>query len=101
MRLVRKSTKKFGLRSVTITVNGERLFAVEGESIASALLSNGIEVFGSSIQSGSPHAPFCFMGTCQACALRTNDRWVLACETRIKEGMLIKTSTCKQSDARV
>ena len=92
MRLFRKSRAPDD-HPIAVIVNGKRLVAIAGESVVSALLTNGIETFSLSLKSSAPRAPFCFMGACQDCTVRVNGRSVLACQTLVEDGMRIDVTS--------
>ncbi|SCX90954.1 (2Fe-2S)-binding protein [Microvirga guangxiensis] len=74
-----------------LTVDGNTVEAVEGDSLLAVLLLNGKAVrhleFG-----GAPRAGFCLMGACQDCwVLLGNGERVRACTTLAANGMVIWT----------
>jgi len=86
-------------RQLAVTVDGRELTACEGETVASVLLVENIDVFYRT-GSGRPRAPFCNMGTCFECRVSisragsdTAGGWVRACMTPVEEGMQITTGT--------
>lgn len=64
---------------VRFRFDGREVEAFAGESIAAALLANGIH-------SGL----FCAMGLCQACAVLVDGRRVEACRHRVAEGLEVR-----------
>lgn len=76
---------------VNIVVNGQRVEAREGESVAAAVLANGLFHTRTTPVSGAPRAPFCLMGACYECLMvidgRPNRR---ACMETVREGMRIE-----------
>ena len=54
-------------RKVNVTVDGRRIEAWAGDSIASALIAAGISPTRLSPVSQSPRAPYCMMGVCFEC----------------------------------
>jgi len=54
-------------RVVTITVDGQRVAAQEGDSVAAALLAAGLTPTRLTPVSGAPRAPYCMMGVCFEC----------------------------------
>ncbi len=71
---------------ITFTWKGEKLFAKEGETIASALFSNGIRVFGYHPKDGSPQGIFCANGQCAQCTVIADRLPVKACMTPVRQG---------------
>ena len=74
----------------TIQVDGEKLDAVLGESLAVALLRAGHARFRESC-TGQARAPLCGMGTCYECQVKVNGAWVRACLEPAREGLEVRT----------
>ncbi|MFP6742531.1 MAG: (2Fe-2S)-binding protein [Alphaproteobacteria bacterium] len=78
-------------RTVTITVDGVALTALDGDTLATALLVHGHRLRQSEFDDG-PRAGFCLMGACQDCWVTLgNGRRVRACTTLVIDGMAIHT----------
>lgn len=78
-------------KPITIYVNGKPFSAQKGDTIASALLANGIKVFRYT-KKGFPRSLFCAIGYCSDCLVKVNGKTnVRACLTKVKEGMKIET----------
>lgn len=75
---------------VEFVFNGITINAFEGEYIMTALLAAGILSTKLSI-TGQKRGPFCFMGSCQECAVRVEGYKFLACQTKVKEGLIVET----------
>jgi len=75
-------------RQVTLRFEGTEIIAFEGETIAAALIASGILATRIS-PAGHARGPFCFMGSCQECAVRVDGRKVLACATPVAEGLAV------------
>ena len=77
--------------TVNIMINGRSVQVPAGESVAAAVLANGLEHSRTTPVSHAPRAPFCLMGVCYECLMvidgRPNQR---ACMTRVREGMCIE-----------
>ncbi|ELI5731425.1 (2Fe-2S)-binding protein [Vibrio fluvialis] len=59
-----------------------------GDTIAAALLTSGVTHTRETIQSGSPRAPFCMMGSCYECRVSVNgEHNVQSCMRLIEVGM--------------
>jgi sarcosine oxidase subunit alpha len=56
-------------QAIPFTWLGQRLFALEGETIAAALFANGIRSFGHHPKDGSPQGIFCANGQCAQCTV--------------------------------
>ncbi|WP_085522708.1 (2Fe-2S)-binding protein [Tuberibacillus sp. Marseille-P3662] len=79
-------------QDVTFTFNGQTLTGRENESIAAALLANGIRTLRYHEDSGSPKGIYCNIGHCFECRLSVNDRQgVRSCLTPLKDGMTIQS----------
>ncbi|MEZ0167311.1 (2Fe-2S)-binding protein [Microvirga sp. TS319] len=81
--------------TLRLTIDGEMVEAVEGDSLLAVLLLNGRAVrhleFG-----GAPRAGFCLMGACQDCWIALGDgERVRACTTPAAHGMVIWTDLQK------
>ena len=81
--------------AVRITIDGSAASALEGDTLLTALLCNGLRVrdseFGDGVRAG-----FCLMGACQDCwvwdvTAEAAGRPVRACTTAAAEGMRIVT----------
>ncbi|WP_163970877.1 (2Fe-2S)-binding protein [Oceanobacillus halotolerans] len=79
-------------REVTITFNGTSYTALEGESIAAALLANNIRTLRYSEIAKSPRALYCGIGHCFECRVTVDGvRSKRACITTVKDGMFISS----------
>jgi len=81
--------------TLRLTIDGDMVEAVEGDSVLAVLLLNGRAVryleFG-----GAPRAGFCLMGACQDCWVSLGDgERVRACTTLAADGMDIWTDLRK------
>lgn len=77
--------------AVSIDVDGARVEAHPGESLAAALLAAGVRAFRRT-RSGKPRGPFCNMGVCFDCVVVVDgDAGVRACMTPVREGMRVET----------
>jgi predicted molibdopterin-dependent oxidoreductase YjgC len=79
-------------RSVTVYFDDKPISCMEGDSIAAALLAQGIVRFRSTPVSGAPRMPYCMIGNCFDCLVEidgTRDRQ--ACLIPVVEGMRIRT----------
>jgi sarcosine oxidase subunit alpha len=75
-------------RPVGFSLDGDRLEGREGDTVASALLRNGITTFTRSIKFHRPRGPFCLSGSCGQCLLRVDGVPSLpACRVPLREGM--------------
>nr|WP_245530529.1 (2Fe-2S)-binding protein [Pseudothermotoga thermarum] len=77
-------------RKVKIYFEGKELEAFEGETIASALVANGIDVFGYT-ENGRPRGFYCAIGKCSSCLMIVDGvPNVRTCITPVKDGMKIQ-----------
>jgi len=75
-----------------ITVDGKKIKAREGETIAAALIAAGIKVFRYSVKKDEPRSLFCAIGRCTDCVMTVNNKPnVRICMTLVKNGMKIET----------
>ena len=79
-------------KPVTFTVDGRPAAARAGDTVAAALLANGIEVCRTTPMSGAARAPYCMMGVCFECLVTIDgigNRQ--GCLIAIEDGMQVKT----------
>jgi aerobic-type carbon monoxide dehydrogenase small subunit (CoxS/CutS family) len=66
----------------TIYINGQPAQAYPGETLATALMANGIRTFRHTAIRGEPRGLYCGMGICFECLVTVNGRANLrACQT--------------------
>lgn len=77
--------------AIEVTLDGCRVRAHLGETVAAVLLAEGVRVF-SHDADGRPHALYCGIGICYECSVTVdgapNTR---ACVTPVAAGMVIET----------
>ncbi len=79
-------------KMVRIEVDGESLWAHEGEPIAAALMAHGIRVFRTTRRRAQPRGLFCGIGHCTDCVMTVNGvPNVRTCVTPVEAGMKITT----------
>lgn len=77
---------------VEIEVDGERITAFEGETIATTLLAAGKQNFRHTTKQNAPRGIFCGMGLCFDCVMTVNGvPNVRTCVTPVEGGMKIQT----------
>jgi predicted molibdopterin-dependent oxidoreductase YjgC len=85
-------------RGVSVTIDGERFAAREGDSVAATLFAAGIDACRTTPVTGAARGPFCMMGVCFDCLVvidgRPNQQ---ACMVPVRDGMAIE----RQRGARV
>ena len=79
-------------KPVTFTVDGRPAAARAGDTVAAALLANGVEVCRTTPVSGAARAPYCMMGVCFECLVTIDGNGNRqGCLIAIEEGMLVET----------
>ncbi|WP_114363984.1 (2Fe-2S)-binding protein [Ciceribacter lividus] len=80
--------------AITLSVNGKSVAACTDDTVATALLKNGITSFRMTSVSGAARGPYCCMGVCFECLVtidgETNRQ---ACLVPVTPGMAIETHT--------
>ncbi|HEY9078367.1 MAG TPA: FAD-dependent oxidoreductase [Anaerolineaceae bacterium] len=76
-------------KQISFTWKGIPMEGFEGETIASALIANGVSVFGNHPKDGSPQGIFCANGQCSQCMVFANGMPLKACVELLKPGMVI------------
>jgi predicted molibdopterin-dependent oxidoreductase YjgC len=87
--------------AVAITVDGVAMSARAGDSVAAALLANGVESCRTTPVSESPRAPYCMMGVCFDCLVTVDgvgNRQ--GCLIPVAPGMAIETQQGKREAGR-
>jgi predicted molibdopterin-dependent oxidoreductase YjgC len=75
-----------------IEVDGNKVLAYEGETIAAVLLAAGIRSFQQNRVGNQPNRLFCGMGVCMQCLVKVNGiQSNRACKTLVQAGMKIET----------
>lgn len=77
---------------ITFYWNKQTLQAHKGEMISSALIANGISVFGHHPKDGSAQGIFCANGQCAKCTVIANGVPVKSCMTAVQENMIVKSA---------
>ena len=79
------------LDSVTIWFCDRAIEAAADDSVAAALLADGILCFGLRPVSTAPRAPFCMIGNCFDCLVEIDGETNLqACLVTVRDGMRIR-----------
>jgi D-hydroxyproline dehydrogenase subunit gamma len=82
---------------VPFTVDGRAVEALAGDTVAAALLANGITVCRNTPVSGAPRSPYCMMGVCFDCLVTIDDVGNRqGCQVRVAPGMRIETQDGKR-----
>ncbi len=77
---------------ITFYWNGKPLSARKNEMISSALIANGISVFGHHHKDGTAQGIFCANGQCAKCTVIANGIPVKSCMTAVKENMIVTSA---------
>ena len=76
---------------VRLTVDGQAIDAMAGDTVLTALLTAGRRLRDNEFE-GRPRAGFCLMGACQDCwVLMAGGERIRACTTFVAEGMAVTT----------
>lgn len=77
---------------IAFTFDGQRIEAYQGDTIASALLAQGIRTLRVHEESGSPRGIYCNIGHCYECRVTVNGvRGVRACLKEVEEDMVVES----------
>ncbi|MCZ2258529.1 (2Fe-2S)-binding protein [Sporosarcina sp. G11-34] len=77
---------------VTFTFDGKTYEGFEGDTIASALLANGVRQLRVHEETGAPRAIYCNIGHCFECRVTINETdTTRACMTTIQENMVVES----------
>jgi predicted molibdopterin-dependent oxidoreductase YjgC len=76
---------------VEIDVDGERVEAFTGETVATALLASGRRAFHRTARLGAPRGVYCGIGLCFDCLVVVDGVRVRACQTPVAVGMRVDT----------
>ena len=78
-----------GTKTIKFYWKNEPLEAKENETIASALIANGIDIFGHHPKDHSPLGLFCANGQCSQCLVLVDGKPIKSCMTKVKHGMSV------------
>lgn len=77
---------------ISFSFDGKVYKGYEGDTIASALLANGVRQLRVHEESGTPRGIYCNIGHCYECRVTVNGKaGVRACLTEIRENMTIES----------
>ncbi|MBN1130601.1 MAG: (2Fe-2S)-binding protein [Chitinispirillaceae bacterium] len=76
-------------KDIVIRFDGKRITVKKGEMISSALLANGIRVFGHHHNGGAPQGIYCANGQCSQCMIIADGMPVKGCMTPVRENMAL------------
>jgi predicted molibdopterin-dependent oxidoreductase YjgC len=92
--------------ALIINVDGREMEARKGDSIAAALLANGIRIFRRTQKYHETRGVFCGIGQCTDCIMEVDGMPnVRTCVTQVRSGMIIRTQdgsgSWKETDGEV
>ncbi|MCD4817193.1 MAG: FAD-dependent oxidoreductase [Candidatus Cloacimonetes bacterium] len=76
---------------VTFYWNNKPLIAKKNEMISSALIANGIKIFGHHPKDNSAQGIFCANGQCAKCTVIANGLAVKSCMTAVQKNMIVES----------
>ena len=87
--------------AVALTVDGKPVRAMNGDTVAAALLAAGIDHCRTTPVTGAPRAPYCLMGVCFDCLVTIDGVGSRqACLVPVREGMTVETQVGKREAGR-
>lgn len=78
-------------KEIDFLFNNQKMVGSQGEVISSALIANGIDIFGHHPKDGAPQGIFCANGQCAQCLVIVNGVPRKACMVELEEGMEIQS----------
>ena len=77
--------------TITFDFEGRTFEACAGDTVAAALLANGVLVFRSTPVSGAPRGPWCLIGNCHECLVEIDgEPNRQACMVEARAGMRVR-----------
>ncbi len=81
-------------KTVTLYFAGQPLTAREGQTVAAALMMNGIYKFGKSRKLLQARGLYCANGRCQSCLMTIDGvEHIRACSALVRDGMTVEENT--------
>lgn len=80
-----------GSATVMLVIDGKRVQARDGDTVAAAMLAAGVDYCRTTPVSGASRAPYCMMGVCFDCLVTVDgvgNRQ--GCLVRVREGMQVE-----------
>ena len=93
-----KRLNSFKGEAIQFTFDDQPIEAIQGDTVAAALLLKGVNNTRLTPVSGSPRAPFCMMGTCYECLVVIDGCTVQACMTPAQPGLVVQRVPRPDSD---
>ena len=86
------------LKKIQMDVDGDKIDAYEGETVAAALIAFGIKVFGRTRKTGAPRGYYCGIGQCQSCRMTINGiPDTLACQATVSANCSVEIDKSNKS----
>lgn len=86
---------------VSFTIDGRPAEALAGDTVAAALMANGVQTCRTTPVSGAPRAPYCMMGVCFDCLVTIDDVGNRqGCQVTVRPGMRVETQRGARETAR-
>ena len=85
--------------AITFTFEGREIAAVEGDTIATALLAAGVKSFGAFPANTAQRGPWCMMGACYGCLVDLGGLSVQACMTAVEQGQIVRSCALPGEEA--
>lgn len=80
-------------KTIRFTFNGKEMFGYLGDTIAAALVDNGIMEFSKSVIHERPRGFYCAIGNCGSCNMTVNGvENVKTCLTLLEENMVVENN---------
>jgi len=76
-------------QTIAFKWKNQTLTAKTGETISSALIANGIDIFGYHPKDGSPLGLFCANGQCSQCMVLVDGKPIKSCMTKVAPGISV------------
>lgn len=77
---------------LSFTFDGRPMQGREGDTVASALFANGVQVFGRHFKTKRARGFYCAIGNCSSCMMVVDRKPnVRTCTTYLEEGMVVET----------
>jgi predicted molibdopterin-dependent oxidoreductase YjgC len=77
---------------VNIIVNGKKIKAFEGDTIAAAMFDNNLKVNRTTPRYYEPRGVFCNKGRCTDCIMKVDGQPnIRTCVTRVRDGMVVES----------
>ena len=87
--------------TVALSIDGRTVQARSGDTVAAALLANGLGQCRTTPVSGAPRAPYCMMGVCFDCLVTIDGVGSRqACLVPVRDGMTVETQQGKREAGR-